>query len=150
MKPLTEEKNAKLSDNLVCIQMDANSKLGKQVIKGDPHEMSKNGKALQEIIISEDLIVINATEKCKGTITRFRKSKTRTEQSILDYFVVCRQMFNLIISMEIDEERNLVLTKYANRKGEKVACQSDHNIMWCKMNISWISYIKRNRMLKST
>ena len=132
MKPLTEEKNAKLSDNLVCIQMDANSKLGKQVIKG------------------EDLIVINATEKCKGTITRFRKSKTRTEQSILDYFVVCRQMFNLIISMEIDEERNLVLTKYANRKGEKVACQSDHNIMWCKMNISWISYIKRNRMLKST
>jgi len=50
MKLLTEVKNAKLSDNLVCIQMDANSKLGNQVIKGDPFEMSVNGKALQDII----------------------------------------------------------------------------------------------------
>ena len=98
MKLLTEVKNAKLSDNLVCIQMDANSKLGKQVIKGDPHEMSVNGKALRDIISSENLIVINATEKCKGTIIRFRKSKTRTEQSILDYFIVCMQMFDLIIT----------------------------------------------------
>ena len=32
MKLLTEVKNAKLSDNLICIQMDANRKLGKQVI----------------------------------------------------------------------------------------------------------------------
>lgn len=47
--------------------------------------------------------------------------------------------------MEIDEERNLVLTKYAKRKGEKVVCQSDHNVMWCKKNIPWISYIKRDR-----
>ena len=100
--------------------MDANSKLGKYVIEGDPHEMSENGKILQDIIGEEDLVVVNATEKCKGTITRFRNTKCKTEEAVLDYFIVCKRIFDLLIDMEIDESRNYVLTKYATKYGEKV------------------------------
>ena len=60
-------------DNLICIQMDANSKFGRSVIKDDPNEkMSANGKLLFDIIQSEDLFLVNSTEKCQGTITRYR------------------------------------------------------------------------------
>ena len=38
------------SDKLVYIQMDANSKLGPDMIKGDPHAQSDNGKILAAII----------------------------------------------------------------------------------------------------
>ena len=36
--------NAKIHGKALYIQMDANSKLGPEVIKGDPHCQSENGK----------------------------------------------------------------------------------------------------------
>ena len=39
-----EVKSAKLSGALICIEMDANSKLGKDIIKGDPKEPAKKVK----------------------------------------------------------------------------------------------------------
>ena len=79
---------AKASDNLICIETDANGKLGKSIISGDPHEMSPNGKLLNEIIERHDLVVVNATAKCSGVITRRNVTSIRTEQSVLDYFIV--------------------------------------------------------------
>ena len=38
--------SAKTIGQLICIQFDANSKLGNAVIPGDPNEMSSNGKIL--------------------------------------------------------------------------------------------------------
>ena len=64
---------AKLHGKAVYIQMDANSKLGPDIIKGDPHEQSGNGKLLAAIIKRNALIVMNNSEqKCKGKITRRR------------------------------------------------------------------------------
>ena len=42
----------------VIIQMDANAKLGSDIIKGCPHKMSNNGKLLYDIIERQDLIVV--------------------------------------------------------------------------------------------
>ena len=50
--------------------MDANSKLGPDLIAGDMHEQSDNGKVLADIIKRHDLIVGNGSKKCKGRVTR--------------------------------------------------------------------------------
>ena len=91
------------------------------------------------------LIVVNGTEKCDGIITRYRKTRNRIEKSVLDFFEVCRRMFELILSMKIDEERNLTLTKYSMKNGDRVKIESDHNPLWCKINVSWTSHIKKDR-----
>ena len=48
-----EEKilKAKLYEKAIYIQMNANSKLGPNFIRGDPHEQSENGKILANILI---------------------------------------------------------------------------------------------------
>ena len=74
----------------VIIQMDANAKLGSDIIKGCPHKMSNNGKLLYDIIERQDLIVVNALEICKGTITRERIFQNKTEKSVIDYIIVSR------------------------------------------------------------
>ena len=50
--------------------MDANSKLGSNVNPNDPHPQTKNGKFLEEIINNNDLVVVNASSLCEGSITR--------------------------------------------------------------------------------
>ena len=45
-----EVKSAMLAGALICIEMDANSKLGPEIIKGDPKEQSRNGKLLEKVV----------------------------------------------------------------------------------------------------
>ena len=98
-----EVKSSKMAGALVCIEMDANSKLGSKAIRGNPEEkQSKNGELLEKVVEDNDLIVVNATALCEGTITRFRKTINREEKSVLDYFIVCRRFFMLIIKMEMN------------------------------------------------
>jgi hypothetical protein len=46
----TKIQSAKLTGNLLCIHMDANSKLGNIIIKNDPHPMSTNWKTPKDSI----------------------------------------------------------------------------------------------------
>ena len=66
--------------------MDANSKLGPNIVKGDPHAQSNNGKILAGILERNDLTVINSLEKCKGKITRQRLTKKQEERK---YYRFC-------------------------------------------------------------
>ena len=64
---------AEMDGKDILIQMDANSKLGPEMIKGDPHIQTPNGKLLAQIVNRNDLKVINGNgiqSKCKGIITR--------------------------------------------------------------------------------
>ena len=92
--------------------MDANSKLGNEIIKNDPNKMSGNGKTLKSIIDRQALVVVNASDKCKGTITREKKVLDKIESSVIDYFIVCQSFYEVVNSMEVDEERKRVLTSY--------------------------------------
>ena len=65
---------AKSNNKRICLEFDANSKLGNKIIPGDPNCMSHNGKLLYDIITRQDLIVVNATDKCSGKITRYKKN----------------------------------------------------------------------------
>ena len=45
-----EIKSAKLAGDLICIELDANSKLGPSVVPVDPKPQSKNGKMLLNVV----------------------------------------------------------------------------------------------------
>ena len=42
-----------------------------EIIAGDPHNQSANGKLLLSLIKDFNLIIVNATEKCSGTMTTY-------------------------------------------------------------------------------
>ena len=77
-----EVKRSHVAGDMICIQMDANSKLGAD-------EQSKNGKVLEKVIIDNDLIVANGTKLCSGIITRYRKTKQREEKSVINRLRYC-------------------------------------------------------------
>ena len=112
---------------MICIQMDANSKLGSEYIPEDVKPQSKNGKILAKVIDDNDLIVVNGTEKCTGLITRHRKTVNGLEESVIDFFIVCKRFFNLVNSLLIDEKRIFCLTKFSTKTGKKSIKESDHN-----------------------
>ena len=57
----TEVKSAKTAGKLICLELDANSKLGKALNPNDPHDQSKNGELLAEVIEENDLMLTLAT-----------------------------------------------------------------------------------------
>ena len=134
-----EIKSAKVSGSLICMELDANSKLGSSVIPGDPKPQSKNGKQLLNVINENGLIVVNGTDLCKGVITRYRKTSMRTEESVLDFFVVCEKFLSFITSMIVDEERKFALSKFCTKTGRTSLKVSDHNTLILNLNIKWNS-----------
>ena len=128
---------AKDNDCMVVVEIDANAKVGKTVIKNDPHPISNNGKLLMDLIERQNLTLINAMDLCSGTITRERKVEDRTERSVIYYIVACEEMVSLLKEMTIDEDRDDVLTNYKKTKNAIKVIPSDHNIMVGKFNISY-------------
>ena len=83
------------------------------------------------------LVLLNASELCRGAITRCRVTITSTEIAILDYMLVCQELYQYLLSMFIDEGRNYTLTKYSTTKGIKKKVESDHNPLYAKFDISY-------------
>ena len=127
--------------------MDANSKLGPDIIKGDPHCQSENGKLLAAIIKRHVLVVMNSSEKkCTGKITRRRITSKIKEESIIDFVLVCDEMEDIVSSVRIDEERKYVLTRYTKtKKGAKVK-ESDHHTIITNIKSSWNKNINKKRI----
>ena len=105
-----EIQNAILFGHMICLELDANAKLGCNIIEGDPHKMSPNGELLFDIIERNNLMVCNASDKCTGLITRQRSTSRSKEESIIDYFIVCQELYLQLKSMKIDDEN--VLTQF--------------------------------------
>ena len=131
-----EVKKSKLAGALVCIEMDSNAKLGPSVIPLDPREQSENGKLLNNIICENGLILVNASELCKGVITRQRQTINGLEESAIDHFIVCVDTYILVKSMVVDEEGKFALTKYANKSGSRIDIKkSDHRTLLLNLNV---------------
>ena len=132
--------------HMLCLEMDANAKLGNRVIKGDPHQMSSNGKQLFNLVERYNLVVVNATDRCFGIITRIKRMQTVTEESILDYFIVCQEFYLMVTSLKIDEDRKYVLTKFVKSKKRSYTVESDHNPLIMEVDISWDMKVKMDRV----
>ena len=81
----TEIEKAENAGKSVIIELDANSKIGKNHIPHDPHEMSPKGALLRAIIERHNLIIGNASSKCQGTFTRRRTTTNRNEKSVIHF-----------------------------------------------------------------
>ena len=141
----TEVINAKDNNCMVIIQLDANAKVGKKIIKSDPNNTSNNGKILIDFIKRQNLTLVNAMELCTGTITRQRIAGNNLEKSVLDYIIVCEEMSENVAEMSIDEDRIHTLTRYMKSKNKQKIIPSDHNVLHAIFNIA---YRQQNRKIR--
>ena len=119
--------------------MDVKSKLGPAWIPDDPHEMSKNGEVLAEILKKHALTVVNGSrDKCIGVITRERNTVDgRHEKSAIDVVIVSNDLLPFVTHMKIDEKREDVLFKNKESKDGTIRIEADHNVIETEMNIKW-------------
>ena len=85
---------AKESNCRVIVQMDANAKVGCEIIRNDPCNQSQNGALLLSLIERQNLSILNSNDLCEGVITRHRKTVTGEEKSVIDYILVCDFLLN--------------------------------------------------------
>ena len=110
------------------ITMDANSWLGKDYIKEDPHEQNNNGKLFHEFLQrNPQLNLLNMSERCEGIITRSRSVQGKREESVIDFVITCDKVLPHFETMKIDEEKVDALTNFNSKKKGKLAKTSDHN-----------------------
>jgi hypothetical protein len=129
--------SAKLANKSIIIQLDANSKLGKNVIPKDPKDQSPNGAVLADIIDRNALIVANSLEtKCSGVITRSRSIEGRVEESVIDFVIISADLLDDIEELIIDEKREHALTKITHSKNIVKKVTSDHNVMLSKFSLT--------------
>ena len=112
--------DAKEEGCMILIEMDANAKLGSEIIKDDPNAISDNGKLLRDLLQRQNLTCLNAHELCYGAITRHRKTVLGDEKAVLDFIIVCDQLTSYFERMIVDEKRENILTKYATSKGVRI------------------------------
>ena len=87
--------SAKSESCMVIIQMDANAKVGREIISADPNNVTDgNGRKMLDLIERHGLKLLNADKMCTtGAITRYRVTKKSTEVAILDYVIVCQELY---------------------------------------------------------
>ena len=139
---------AEMLGKSMIIEMDSNSKLGKEIIPNDPHNQTPNGRILAGIIDRHGLIVVNGlTEKCKGMITRRRVTKDAIEESIIDHVLITDDLKDDLISLIIDEDKTHVLNRVSkSKKKGVVTVNSDHNALISDFEIKWNTKYKRERI----
>ena len=119
--------------------MDANAKVGKDVIVGDPQDTSDNGRLLLDLVDRQNLKILNASEKCSGTVTRKRVTVDRVEESVIDFLITCEVLAEYLEEMIVDDKREYVLTKFASSKGHRKKVESDHNVLYGKFTLKYNS-----------
>ena len=137
---------AELLGKSMIIELDANSKLGPQIIPGDVHQQSENGKILAAIIERHGLVLGNSLKQCKGLITRRRVTKDKTEESIIDFVIFSEDLVDSIDTIVVDDKREHVLTKIIKNKKGVQKVESDHHPIISKLNLSWDKDINKNRV----
>ena len=120
------------------MELDANAKLGGDIITNDPNIMSYNGKIMYDLILRQKLNLGNTSEFCIGTITRHRSTIEKEEKPVLDYLVYCDKMKTFFNTMLIDESRVHVLKRYVTTKGFKKHTESDHNTIFANFSLKYV------------
>ena len=134
----TEIVCAKEENCYVLIQLDANAKVGRNLIKNDPHTISDNGRIMLDMVQRQGFYIANQSSKCKGTITRERVLLgDKIEKSVIDYFILCERMCNYFEGMVIDEEREFVLQHSIKKKNNADYIKSDHNVLFCSFSLQF-------------
>ena len=131
-----EVTEAELEDHGIIFQMDGNLHAGPQLVKSDPNSQNRNGKLFMDFLErNSSLIVVNSLDKCKGVITRKRELESRTEEAVLDFFLINEKLRPFLKEMIIDEKRDFCLQNIAQMKKNGRIIESDHNTSTVEFNI---------------
>ena len=107
----------------LVIQIDANATLGPDLLKNDPNPQNSNGKMFADFLKRNPaLIVVNNLKSCKGVITRRRKTIHKTEEAVLDFFLVNSVMLPFVEEMRIDDIDEFTLVNHAQNKKNGKKC----------------------------
>ena len=118
----------------------------KDIIPGDPRPQNRNGKMFQSFLERHPhLTVVNSLPVCEGLITRSRIRGGKTEESVLDFFMICNRVLPFLTKMVIDEKKKYVLTNYQAVKRTGKAIDSDHNTQYMDLDLK-IESIKPERI----
>ena len=120
---------AKLQNTMICLEFDANAKLGPEIIANDPHDLTPNGELLLGIIVRNSLVVCNGTRLCEGLLTRTRKTVNGLEESVIDFLIVCEELFNHMEDMKVDEQKLFAVESYTKTGKNVKVTQTDHNML---------------------
>ena len=135
---------AKLSGCMIVIAEDANAKLGPELIPGDPHPRSENGKLLASMIERQNLKIVNASDKCTGgPITWQRTVNNKVENSCIDFLLVSKELESQLKEAIIDKDQLYALTKFSTTKGNPDIKRSDHYSLIAKFEVELKAEIKR-------
>ena len=141
---------AKLQGALICIELDANAKLGPDVVENDPHAISPNGELLLGLLKRNNLIVCNGSAFCTGVLTRTRVTVNGTEKSIIDFLIVCEELFSYAIEIIVDEEKKYSVESIVKSGSRAKVTKTDHNMLIGRFNLKVIqkSSERRKEMFK--
>ena len=130
---------ANLSGCMTLIAEDSNAKLGADIIPGDPHPISCNGKLLEGMIKRQDLFIANTSQYCVGgPVTRRRTVKGRVEESCIDFVLTSQDLASFLCKATIDSNQIFALTKYTTTKGHPCVKKSDHFTIIASFKLEWI------------
>ena len=79
---------------------------------------------------------MNALNRCKGLATRIRNKDGKIEESIIDFFVVCKRVLHHVTDVIIDNKRNNTITNYRGKKRGRKAVDSDHMTLILNLNLN--------------
>ena len=136
---------AELAGKSIFIELDANSKLGPELIPGDMHLQSMNCKILAGIIARHNLIIGNSMKQCSGLVTRKRITKTSVKESIIDFVIMSEDISDDLESIVIDDQRQHVLTKITKTRKGITKTESDHNVIFSNFKLLWNKKDKKQR-----
>ena len=107
-----EAKTADSEGKGFLLQGDLNAWIGSETIPNDPRSQNNNGKRFSNFLKSNNLTVVNALKCCNVLITRRRSRDGIVQQSIIDFFVVCKRLLPHVTDMTIDNQRKDIVTNY--------------------------------------
>ena len=129
---------AYLAGCMILIAEDSNAKLGSEIIPGDPHTISENGKLLDGMIRRQNLYIANSSPLCDGgPITRRRVAKGKVEESCIDFVLMSQDLSYFLRKMTIDSNQLYALTKFTTTKGNPCIKRSDHFTIITNFKLKW-------------
>ena len=122
--------SANLCGEGMIMMFDANVHVGGEIIKGCKDKQDWGGKHLMSIVEDENLILMNANDKCTGCYTRIDPRNGGV--STIDLVIINQYLQNDIIDMNIDEKGEYKPANYT-AKSKKI---TDHNTIISKLKIA--------------
>ena len=71
--------------------------------------------------------MINTLDICEGLITRKRVLESKTEEAVLDFYIVNEKIRPYLKKIIIDEQRSFCLSNFAQYRRNKRVIETDHN-----------------------